>query len=97
MTLQRIHQVPKFCPKTVQKFQSFVQKFQSFGQKIVIFQPTTIAILFVAKALFMPHPAFFELSRVVGTPLYINAHRVTSIDFIGTDEEGTLPLSLWTP
>lgn len=36
----------------------------------------------------MPHPAFFELARVDGKPIYVNANHVTSIDFLGNDEDG---------
>jgi hypothetical protein len=58
------------------------------GQKIVIFQPTKSAIFFIAKELFMSNPTFFELPRVQGLPTYVNAAHVSSIDFLGTAEDG---------
>lgn len=36
----------------------------------------------------MSLPAFFELTRVAGGPIYVNPNHVTSIDFIGDDKDG---------
>lgn len=36
----------------------------------------------------MSNPTFFELHRVQGLPTYVNAAHVSSIDFLGTAEDG---------
>lgn len=36
----------------------------------------------------MSNPTFFELHRVQGLPIYVNASHVSSIDFLGTEETG---------
>ncbi len=36
----------------------------------------------------MSLPVFFELHRVQGLPIYVNASHVSSIDFLGTEETG---------
>ena len=36
----------------------------------------------------MALPVFFELHRVQGLPIYVNASHVSSIDFLGTEETG---------
>ena len=36
----------------------------------------------------MSVPIFFELHRVQGLPIYVNANHVSSIDFLGTAKDG---------
>lgn len=36
----------------------------------------------------MSNPTFFELTKIKGLPIYVNANNVTSVEFIGDDEDG---------